>query len=78
MKIRKAVFPVANFGKRFFPATNAMSKELLSTVDKPNATDAQSNLASIGRYVLAIDIYGNLRGLFPDIRDEMQLTDTIK
>ena len=61
MKIRKAVFPVSNFGKRFFPATNA-----------------QSNLASIGRYVLAIDIYGNLRGLFPDIRDEMQLTDTIK
>ena len=35
MKIRKAVFPVAGFGTRFFPVTKAMPKELLPIVDKP-------------------------------------------
>ena len=35
MKIKQAVFPVAGFGTRFFPATKAMPKELLPIVDKP-------------------------------------------
>ena len=35
MKIKKAVFPVAGFGTRFLPATEAMPKELLPIVDKP-------------------------------------------
>ena len=34
-KLRKAVFPIAGFGKRFLPATKAMPKELLPIVDKP-------------------------------------------
>lgn len=34
-KITKAVFPVAGFGTRFFPATKAMPKELLPIIDKP-------------------------------------------
>jgi UTP--glucose-1-phosphate uridylyltransferase len=34
-KVRKAVFPVAGFGTRFFPATKAMPKELLPVIDKP-------------------------------------------
>ena len=34
-KLRKAVFPVAGFGTRFWPATKAMPKELLPIVDKP-------------------------------------------
>ena len=33
--LRKAVFPVAGFGTRFLPATQAMPKELLPIVDKP-------------------------------------------
>ena len=34
-KISKAVFPVADFGTRFLPATKAMPKELMPIVDKP-------------------------------------------
>lgn len=35
MKIRKAVFPVAGLGTRFFPATKVIAKEMLPVVDKP-------------------------------------------
>src|SRR6202521_487686 len=35
MKIRKAVFPVAGVGTRVLPATKAISKEMLTIVDKP-------------------------------------------
>lgn len=34
-KIRKAVFPAAGLGTRFFPATKASPKEMLPLVDKP-------------------------------------------
>ena len=33
--IKKAVFPVGGLGTRFLPATKAISKEMLSVVDKP-------------------------------------------
>lgn len=33
--MRKAVIPVAGLGTRFFPATKAVSKEMLPIVDKP-------------------------------------------
>ena len=35
MPIRKAVFPVAGLGTRFFPATKAAPKEMLTVVNKP-------------------------------------------
>jgi len=34
-KIRKAIFPVAGLGTRFFPATKNFPKEMLPLVDKP-------------------------------------------
>lgn len=34
-KITKAIIPVAGLGTRFFPATKAVSKEMLPIVDKP-------------------------------------------
>jgi len=34
-KMTKAVFPVAGFGSRFFPATKASPKEMMPIVDKP-------------------------------------------
>ena len=35
MTIKKAVFPVAGLGTRFFPATKVIAKEMLPVVDKP-------------------------------------------
>lgn len=48
MKIRKAVFPVAGFGKWFLPATKAMPKELLPIVDKPLIQYAVEELIAAG------------------------------
>ncbi|MDR2158421.1 MAG: UTP--glucose-1-phosphate uridylyltransferase [Holosporaceae bacterium] len=35
MKISKVVFPVGGLGKRFFPITGAIPKEMLGIIDKP-------------------------------------------
>ncbi|MDR2782220.1 MAG: UTP--glucose-1-phosphate uridylyltransferase [Holosporaceae bacterium] len=35
MKISKVVFPVGGLGKRFFPITRAIPKEMLGIIDKP-------------------------------------------
>ena len=84
--LRKAVFPVAGFGTRFLPATKAMRKEFLPIVDKPliqyavekpDEYDAPSNFTSIGRYVLAPDIFATLRGLSVGSGGEIQLADAI-
>ena len=46
-------------------------------VEKPDAHDAPSNLASIGRYVLTPDIFETLRGLSVGLGGEIQLADAI-
>ena len=46
-------------------------------VEKPDAIDAPSNLASIGRYVLTPDIFDTLRGLKAGSGGEIQLADAI-
>jgi len=46
-------------------------------VEKPDAKDAPSNLASIGRYVLTPDIFHTLRGLKAGSGGEIQLADAI-
>ena len=46
-------------------------------VEKPDASDAPSNLASIGRYVLTPDIFDTLRGLKAGSGGEIQLADAI-
>ena len=46
-------------------------------VEKPHASDAPSNLASIGRYVLKPDIFNTLRGLSAGSGGEIQLADAI-
>ena len=46
-------------------------------IEKPDAHDAPSNLASIGRYVLTPDIFDTLRGLNAGSGGEIQLADAI-
>lgn len=47
-------------------------------VEKPKASEAPSNLAIIGRYLLTPDIFGSLRNVKPGWGGEIQLTDGIK
>jgi UTP--glucose-1-phosphate uridylyltransferase len=46
-------------------------------VEKPDASEAPSNLASIGRYVLTHDILDTLRGLKAGSGGEIQLPDAV-
>ncbi|HTM47354.1 MAG TPA: UTP--glucose-1-phosphate uridylyltransferase GalU [Bryobacteraceae bacterium] len=47
-------------------------------VEKPKASDAPSNLAIIGRYVLTPDIFSCLHEVQPGSGGEIQLTDGLK
>jgi UTP--glucose-1-phosphate uridylyltransferase len=47
-------------------------------VEKPQAKDAPSDLAIIGRYVLTPDIFGILADTAADKRGEIQLTDGLR
>ena len=50
---------------------------VLSIVEKPTMSEAPSNLASIGRYVLTPDIFDILRKTKPGLAGEIQLTDAV-
>ncbi|MBK5291970.1 MAG: UTP--glucose-1-phosphate uridylyltransferase GalU [Acidobacteriia bacterium] len=47
-------------------------------VEKPNAEDAPSNLAIIGRYILVPEIYQSIEAVEPGAGGEIQLTDALK
>jgi len=46
-------------------------------VEKPNAADAPSNLAVIGRYILTPDIFEYIKNTPPGKNGEVQITDAI-
>jgi UTP--glucose-1-phosphate uridylyltransferase len=56
---------------------NGLGAGIAGLVEKPDASDAPSNLASIGRYVLTPDIFQILRGLSAGSGGEIQLADAI-
>jgi UTP--glucose-1-phosphate uridylyltransferase len=56
---------------------NGSGAGIIGLVEKPVASDAPSNLASIGRYVLTPDIFETLRGLSAGSGGEIQLADAI-
>lgn len=56
---------------------NGSNGDISGLLEKPNFREAPSNLASIGRYVLAPDIFDTLRGLSAGSGDEIQLADAI-
>ena len=47
-------------------------------IEKPNSTDAPSNLAIIGRYILTPDIFNILKKIKPDKNGEIQITDALR
>ncbi|CAH0532962.1 UTP--glucose-1-phosphate uridylyltransferase [Vibrio stylophorae] len=53
------------------------SAPMVATVEKPNAEEAPSNLAIVGRYVLSEKIWPLLAKTPPGAGDEIQLTDAI-
>ena len=56
---------------------NGSGAGIAGLIEKPDASDAPSNLASIGRYVLTPDIFDTLRGLKAGSGGEIQLADAI-
>jgi UTP--glucose-1-phosphate uridylyltransferase len=56
---------------------NGADAAIAGLVEKPEAHDAPSNLACIGRYVLTSDIFDTLRGLSAGSGGEIQLADAI-
>ena len=56
---------------------NGEGAGIAGLVEKPDASDAPSNLASIGRYVLTPDVFDTLRGLSAGSGGEIQLADAI-
>jgi UTP--glucose-1-phosphate uridylyltransferase len=56
---------------------NESGTGIAGLVEKPDAHNAPSNLASIGRYVLTPDIFDTLRGLKAGSGGEIQLADAI-
>ena len=51
---------------------------VVNLVEKPSPADAPSRLAIAGRYVFSPVIFDMIRGLTPDKRGEIQLTDAIQ
>jgi UTP--glucose-1-phosphate uridylyltransferase len=49
-----------------------------SMVEKPKASEAPSNLAIIGRYVLTPEIFDSIENIEPGSGGEIQLTDALK
>ena len=52
--------------------------KVLGMVEKPNAQDAPSNLAILGRYIITPDIFDILAHQTPGKNQEIQLTDALK
>lgn len=51
--------------------------QVTDMVEKPDAEDAPSNLAIIGRYILTPDIFEIIENTEPGKNDEVQLTDAL-
>ena len=63
MKISKAVFPVAGFGTRFLPATEAMSKKLMPIGDKALIQYVAEEAIAAGIYTLIFVTGRNKRAI---------------
>ena len=64
------------------PVTHQNTRDRLfrirDLVEKPKVSEAPSNLAIIGRYVITADIFDSLQTINPGSGGEIQLTDALK
>ncbi|TAL60916.1 MAG: UTP--glucose-1-phosphate uridylyltransferase GalU [Legionella sp.] len=51
---------------------------ILDMIEKPQLSEAPSNLAAVGRYIFTAKIFSCLKNTAPDHQGEIQLTDAIK
>jgi len=56
---------------------SSLSYRVNSMVEKPNAEEAPTNLAIIGRYILTPEIFDVLENTSPDKNGEIQITDAL-
>ena len=68
-------YGVINIGNR--PIDKFISIALEGLVEKPPVTNAPSNLAVLGRYILPYEILDLLEKIKPDSNGEIQLTDAL-
>ena len=66
-----------DISKYWVVVPNGAVAGIAGLVEKPDASDSPSNLASIGRYVLTPDIFDTLRGFKAGSGGEIQLADAI-
>jgi len=67
----------ADVSKYGILVVDGVTNGILGLIEKPTASEAPSNLASIGRYVLTPDIFETLRKLSGGSEGEIQLADAI-
>ena len=59
------------------PQKNSPLAEINSMVEKPNISEAPSDIAIIGRYILPPAIFNEIEELSPGALGEIQLTDAL-
>ena len=69
---------VSRYGIIAVAGSRGVVHEVTDLVEKPRVEDAPSDLAIIGRYILAWDVFGALDSAEPGPGGEIQLTDAIK
>ena len=67
----------ADISKYGVVSPNNSGVGIAGLIEKPDAKEAPSNLASIGRYILNPEIFETLRGLNAGLGGEIQLADAI-
>ncbi len=68
---------VNRYGVVDAPTFEGRSGRLRGIVEKPEPSEAPSNLAVVGRYLLSAEIFEILEQTAPDHRGEIQVTDAI-
>lgn len=68
---------VSRYGVMDIQQTEAQLGRLLGMVEKPAVTEAPSDLAAVGRYVLSAEIFAEIDRTEPGRGGEIQLTDAL-